>query len=272
MERADPNQYRRLRGPFDVVGDVHGCLTELHDLLANLGYTLTGDQPSHPMGRRLVFVGDLVDRGPNVPGVLQALLPGLINGTILAVPGNHDDKYARHLSGARVTVANGLEDTIEQVARLAPRDRKRLEHQFSNWFETSSWHLMLDDGNLVVAHAGLMADLFGQSGPLVRSRALYGEVLGYDASGLPIRRDWAKDYAGGPLVVYGHTPVIPAIVSQRTVNIDQGCVFGGFLTALRYPELSLVSIPARRAYAATSGAFVEVLTSAGRPGRLKPAL
>ncbi|HEX2862981.1 MAG TPA: metallophosphoesterase [Deinococcales bacterium] len=266
---ADPNRFRHLQGPFDLIGDVHGCFAELRALLARLGWRWVEGTPRHPDGRRLVLVGDLVDRGPDVPGVLKALLPGLNSGELLAVPGNHDDKYARYLSGSRVTIANGLEDTIAQVDRLDTRERRMLQHAFRRWFEEASWHLLLDEGRLVVAHAGLTPELFGRSGRQVRSRALYGEVLGYDAGGLPIRRDWARDYRGQPLVVYGHTPALPVQVVNGTVNIDQGCVFGGFLTGLRYPELTFESVPAERAYAGTSEAFVEALAAAGRSGFLK---
>ncbi|HWG85177.1 MAG TPA: metallophosphoesterase [Deinococcales bacterium] len=261
----DPRRYQHERGPFDLIGDVHGCAAELRELLALLGYVAGEDGVHrHPGGRKAVFVGDLVDRGPDIPDALRLVLGMVEAGVAYCAPGNHDDKYARLLAGRQVKVSHGLEDTVEQVRALPGKEGSHLEARFRRWFQAMPWHLVLDGGNLVVAHAGIDARLVGQTGHRVRSRALYGEVLGFEASGLPIRRDWAADYAGKAFVAYGHTPTLPARVVNNTANIDQGCVFGGYLTGLRYPEMEFVSVPSRGAWADTTEAFAVALRAAGR--------
>ena len=116
---------------------------------------------------------------------------------------------------------------------------------------------MYDDANLVVAHAGMKAEMQGRGSGKVRDFALYGETTGEtDEFGLPVRWNWAAEYRGRAIVVYGHTPVPEAEWLNRTINIDTGCVFGGRLTALRYPENELVSVPAAATYAEPAKPFL----------------
>jgi protein phosphatase len=108
---------------------------------------------------------------------------------------------------------------------------------------------VLDDGNLVVAHAGMKEDFQGLDTSAVRAFALFGETTGEsDEYGLPVRIDWAADSRGKAIVVYGHTPVAEPKWINKTVNIDTGCVFGGKLTALRYPEQEFVQVSALKTY------------------------
>jgi protein phosphatase len=118
-------------------------------------------------------------------------------------------------------------------------------------------HYLLDGGALVAAHAGMKESLQGRDSRRVRDFALYGDATGtLDEQGLPVRRDWAAHYHGAAMVVYGHTPVAEPEWRNRTINVDTGCVFGGRLTALRWPERELVSVPARAAYAEPARAFL----------------
>jgi protein phosphatase len=249
-----PVDRSREAGPFDVIGDVHGCFDELIELLAKLGYGVeqTAGPDGRPVfsvqpppGRKAVFVGDLVDRGPNVPAVLRLVLGMAAAGNALCVLGNHDDKLLRHLRGNPVKISHGLAASLEQLA-AEPESFRASVRAF---FEGLPSHYLFDGGRLVVSHAGLREDLQGRVGAKVRTFCLYGDTTGEtDAHGLPVRLDWAAGYKGSAAVVYGHTPVPAAEWVHRTINIDTGCVFGGRLTALRYPEKELVSVPARRVY------------------------
>ncbi len=239
------NNRRDDKGPFDIVGDIHGCYGELRTLLAELGYTVENHIASHPEGRRLVFVGDLVDRGPDSPNVLRLTMASVKAGTALCVPGNHDMKFLRWLNGRKVQPTHGLDGTIAQI-EADPIDRRDL----IAFLDSLVSHYVFDDGKLVVAHAGLKEEMQGRGSGKVREFCLYGETTGErDEYGLPERLDWARDYRGKALVVYGHTPFAKPRWLNRTVNIDTGCAFGGALTALRYPELETVSVPALRIYA-----------------------
>jgi polynucleotide kinase-phosphatase len=239
------------RGPFDAIGDVHGCLSELRTLLERLGYDISQDEEGravdarHPKGRRVIFLGDLVDRGPDVVGVLRLAMGMVESGNALAVPGNHEAKLVRALRGAQVTVSHGLEETLAQLAGESAEFREKVA---AFCYDLVS-HLVLDDGKLVVAHAGLKQQYHGRASGRVRAFALYGETTGEtDEFGLPVRYPWAEDYRGEPVVLYGHTPVPTVEWINNTACLDTGCVFGGALSAMRYPEREVVSVPAERVW------------------------
>lgn len=253
-------------GPFDIIGDVHGCGDELEDLLLKLGYVVTQCHPGeglhagpvyrHPMGRKAVFLGDLVDRGPAIPHVLRIVYSMCAAGNAYSVIGNHDDKLLRLLNGRNVQIKHGLEETVAQIEALPADDRENFKRELARFLSGLNNHLILDDGNLVVAHAGIREDLQGKSSDRTRSFALYGDTTGEkDEYGLPVRRDWAAQYRGKALVVYGHTPVPAPEWAPNAVNVDTGCVFGGALSALRYPERELVSVPARHIYCESARPF-----------------
>lgn len=240
-----PPDRRDRRGPFDFIGDVHGCLPELLELLELLGYAVNGLEVTPPAGRAAVFLGDLTDRGPDSAGVLRLVLGMVAAGAALCVPGNHDEKLARALDGKAVKAGHGLDVTLAQL-EAAGADFRAEVRAFLGRLPS---HLVLDGGRVVAAHAGLLGKYQGRTSGRVRSFALYGDVDGtYDELGLPVRRDWAAEYRGEAIVVYGHTPVAAPVWVNRTVDIDTGCAFGGALTALRYPELEFVRVPARQQY------------------------
>ncbi len=233
------------RGPFDIVGDVHGCHDELIELLAELGYVAADGVWRHPEGRTAVFLGDLVDRGPNTPAVLRTVMAMVKADTAICVPGNHENKLVRSMKGRDVQVAHGLAETLEQLGG-EPEDFRREALEFLDGLVS---HFVLDGGRLVVAHAGMRQEMQGRASAAVRAFALYGETTGeIDEFGLPVRYRWAQDYRGSAMVVYGHTPVPEPVWLNHTICVDTGCVFGGRLTALRYPERTLVSVRARRTY------------------------
>jgi len=245
------NDKRELTGPFDVVGDVHGCRSELEALLGRLGYGLVRDELGRPVdalppqGRTAVFVGDLVDRGPDTPGVLRLVMGMVAAGHALCVPGNHENKLVRALTGRKVQQRHGIAESLEQLGR-EPEEFRKSVIEFCRGLIS---HYVLDGGRLVVAHAGLKEAYQGRASGRVRSFALYGETTGEtDEYGLPVRYPWAEEYRGKATVLYGHTPVVEPAWINDTLCLDTGCVFGGELTALRYPERELVSVPAEKVW------------------------
>ncbi|WP_317445887.1 polynucleotide kinase-phosphatase [Streptomyces collinus] len=235
------NDLTHLTGPFDIIGDIHGCSAELEALLTKLGYT----DGAHPDGRTAVFVGDLVDRGPDTPGVLRRVMSMVKDGHALCVPGNHENKYGRFLKGRKVQHTHGLAETVEQMEGESEEFRAEVRRFLDGLVS----HYVLDGGKLVVCHAGLPEKYHGRTSGRVRSHALYGETTGEtDEFGLPVRYPWAEDYRGRSAVVYGHTPVPEATWLNNTICLDTGAVFGGKLTALRWPERELVDVPAERVW------------------------
>ncbi|MBV2355246.1 polynucleotide kinase-phosphatase [Streptomyces sp. J2-1] len=235
------NDLTHLTGPFDIVGDIHGCASELESLLAELGYA----DGVHPDGRTAVFVGDLVDRGPDTPGVLRRVMSMVASGNALCVPGNHENKYGRHLKGRNVQHTHGLAETIAQM----DGESEEFRAEVRAFLDGLVSHYVLDGGRLVVCHAGLPEKYHGRTSGRVRSHALYGETTGEtDEFGLPVRYPWAEEYRGRAAVVYGHTPVPEATWLNNTICLDTGAVFGGRLTALRWPERELVDVPAERVW------------------------
>jgi protein phosphatase len=243
------NNKKAETGPFDIIGDIHGCLTETLELLTVLGYEVVTQDGrylvSHPQGRKLVFVGDLVDRGPDTPGVVRLVSDAVNSGAGFCVAGNHDVKLSRALRGRNVKISHGLAESLEQLKNESDEFR-RVTAEFLDDLVS---HYVFDGGKLVVAHAGLREEMHGRGSGAVRQFAMYGDTTGEtDEYGLPVRYNWAADYRGRAMVVYGHTPVPEADWLNNTICLDTGCVFGGKLTALRYPERELISVPAKQLY------------------------
>jgi protein phosphatase len=265
---------RHETGPFDVIGDIHGCRAELEALLAELGYRITRDQAGRAVGahrddRRVIFLGDLVDRGPDTPGVLRLVMGMTAAGDAFCVNGNHENKLSRALRGRNVQIAHGLAESLAQLA--AETDEFRADA--GRFLDGLISHYVLDGGRLVVAHAGLTERYHGRASGRVREFCLYGQTTGEtDEYGLPVRYPWARDYRGRAMVLYGHTPVPAPEWINNTLCLDTGCVFGGRLTALRYPERELVSVPAAEVYYEPARPFPASagLATAGAAGRRDP--
>ncbi|GEN88050.1 bis(5'-nucleosyl)-tetraphosphatase PrpE [Oceanobacillus sp. FSL W8-0428] len=235
---------------LDIIGDVHGCLDELLELLETLEYRQENSSYAHPGGNKLVFVGDLTDRGPNSTAVIQ-LVYQLVREQEIAyyVPGNHCNKLYRYFSGNQVQEKHGLETTVAEWKSLNEAQKKNIQEKFMTLYENAPLYLYFENLKLVVAHAGIKENLIGQMNSRTKTFVLYGDITGKtDHLGRPIRRDWAKHYKGEPWIVYGHTPVLEARQINRTINIDTGCVFGNKLTAYQFPKQRIVSVPSKQPF------------------------
>lgn len=236
-----PFDQRTETGPFDIVGDVHGCADELAALLLSLGYDAA--ELRHTEGRKLVFVGDLVNRGPRTVEVLRRVMPAVETGRAFAVAGNHDDMLMRWLAGRKVEETAGLRKSIAELSGEDAAFRK----QVSGFLEALPDYCWLDGGRLVVAHAGIEGGMIGRDSAAIRDFTVQGKTEG----------DWAANYDGAAAIVYGHTPSEVAEWFNNTICLDTGCVAGGRLTALRWPERELVSVPAKAVYSKPSRPFLK---------------
>ena len=309
------NNRKSEHGPFDIIGDIHGCCDELEALLRQLGYEkeLTpqllsmqgkGEQDDssfllgeglgerlqlsaidennyswdqaiyrHPQGRKVIFLGDLVDRGPRILDTLKLVQNMVAAGTALCVPGNHDMKLMRFLRGKKVKITHGLDKSIAEIEAIPEEFRENFSKEIADFLDSLVSHYVLDNGNLVVSHAGMKEALQGRGSGKVRDFALYGETTGEtDEFGLPVRYNWAREYRGKAIVVYGHTPVVEAEWLNGTIDIDTGCVYGGKLTALRYPEKELVSVAAIRTYCESAKPFLPEEADASSPRSVQQEL
>ncbi|MCL2244082.1 MAG: AAA family ATPase [Treponema sp.] len=234
-------------GPFDIIGDIHGCYDELCELLLKLNYETDTEKfsASHPKGRKAVFLGDLCDRGPKNIEVLRLVMNMVQEGGAWCVAGNHDVKLLRKLNGKNVQLTHGLDKTVEQLELQDAKFREKVK----NFISGLTSYYMFDGGRLIVSHAGIKEKYHGRSSGRVREFCLYGETTGEtDEYGLPVRTPWANEYRGKALVVYGHIPSIEPQLINNTACIDTGCVFGGNLSAYRYPEKEIVQVKAKYKY------------------------
>ncbi|NQD68775.1 bis(5'-nucleosyl)-tetraphosphatase PrpE [Bacillus haikouensis] len=234
---------------IDVIGDIHGCFDEFRNLTIKLGYKWRSGLPRHPDGRKLGFVGDLTDRGPLSLKTVSVIASLHKEKDAYYTPGNHCNKLYRYFLGNNVKILHGLETTTAELSALTEKERHVYKTLFIDLYENSPLYHVLDDGNLIIAHAGIKEEFIGKYNKRVKTFVLYGDITGeMNEDGTPVRKDWAKEYKGKPWIIYGHTPVMKPRMMNKTVNIDTGAVFGGSLTAFRYPEIELISVPSTLAF------------------------
>jgi len=273
-----PCNRKEHQGPFDLIGDVHGCCDELESLLGLLGYRreaiaeCPGFTWRHPEGRMAVFVGDILDRGPRILDTYRLVRSMILARTALAVQGNHELKVYRHFKAAKPEPRPSILQTLREIEQEDPGTQRETIRELVEFIEGLPHHLVLDGGRLVAAHAGLREDLQGRDSALVRNQALFGDAHArFDEESDATRMEWVHQYRGRALVVYGHTPVTESAILNRTINIDTGCVFGGRLTALRYPEMATHFVEAQKAYAVQRRSATE-WHSQDRPNKKSPIL
>lgn len=237
---------------LDIIGDIHGCYSEFKDLTKKLGYVWKTGIPVSPEGRKLAFVGDLTDRGPESLKTAELVWKLVIEQDLAYyVPGNHCNKLYRYLLGNKVQITHGLETTVSEFSALSSKEQNTFREKFQQLYDSSPLYHALDSGKLIIVHAGIREDYIGKNNSKVKTFVLYGDITGQsNPDGTPVRRDWAAKYTGKATIVYGHTPVKEPRIVHNTYNIDTGAVFGGALTALRYPEMELISVPSTMPFVA----------------------
>jgi len=245
--------YRREIERCDVIGDIHGCYDELAQLLRELGHDdlLEPDISHAPDGStpRVIFVGDIVDRGDRIMDSLRLVHRLCTRGHALTVVGNHDDRFLRWLCGRKVEIRHGLEETVKEFEAMPEDERERWREDLIEFLSALPWALGIDHGRGIVAHAAWHAGLHTErSADRIRAYTLYGPTTGNRTpDGFPERIDWAPSYEGPELVIFGHQIYDAPYMHDFAIGIDTGCVFGGALTALRYPELEIFSVKSRGA-------------------------
>ncbi|MCJ7840350.1 bis(5'-nucleosyl)-tetraphosphatase PrpE [Lederbergia sp. NSJ-179] len=229
---------------MDIIGDIHGCFQEFQQLTQKLGYSWETGLPVHPEKRRLGFIGDITDRGPHSLRMIELTWKLWKHHGAYYVPGNHCNKLYRYFLGRKVQIKHGLETTVAELDQLSAKKFNHFKSMFMELYERSPLYQILDNGRLIMAHAGIKEEYIGKHNKSVKTFVLYGDITGEALpDGRPVRRDWAKHYKGEAYIIYGHTPVRQPRQMGKTLNIDTGAVFGGHLTAVRYPEIELVSVP-----------------------------
>ncbi|HET6764787.1 MAG TPA: hypothetical protein VFH27_13975, partial [Longimicrobiaceae bacterium] len=222
---------------------------ELDRLLDRLGYRAANDEGAriHPQGRMAVLVGDFADRGPDSAGVFRRVMAMHARGSALAVPGNHCIKLLHYLNGNHVEVRSGLGDTLRDLDRAGQPFRERVRA----FLGSLPRQLILARGRLVVFHAALPRDRVGRDDEATEAQVIYG-VAGRTVSGVhEPHTGWRGTWTPGedePLAVYGHEPVAEPLRAGNTIDIDGGCVYGGYLAAFRWPERTFEYEPAARVY------------------------
>ncbi len=244
LKEIFPRRYLSIdkMNKLDIIGDIHGCFDELVELLNIMGYKKQGDIFIHEDGYVPVFVGDLVDRGPKNKAVLDLVRNMVLQTKAFATLGNHDEKFCRWLLGKKVKISHGIVETIAQLQNASDSWKDEMLDFLTNL----PLYILADNKELAISHAGIKEHMIGEMNGEVRSFCLYGEQTGkYDDFGYPIRVDWAESYRGQVSVVHGHVAIDNVRHKNNVWNVDTSCVFGGYLSALRWNTKEIFSVKSK---------------------------
>lgn len=235
----------------DVIGDLHGCLSELTSLLQLLGHDRILDARYRPDTPDLIFVGDLVDRGDRNLETLLVIIDLVERGAAKCVLGNHDYRFARWLKDDHVAVTHGLDVTVEEFLRFPEEEQQELREKVLRFYDTLPSVVRFDKGRGVVVHAAWRPTMKVEEDPKrIFYYAMYGPTTGETTDeGYPVRYNWSPVYRGPEHAIFGHQVYPKPNEQPFATGIDTGCVFGGALTALRWPSRELISVPSTYARA-----------------------
>jgi polynucleotide kinase-phosphatase len=257
ITRLENPLYIDVGNGIDFIGDIHGCFDEFIEMLTQLGYQENEEgYYIHPEGRKILSLGDVLSRGPKSIETLQFFHKHVSEGHAYMIDSNHGWKIARWLDDKNVKMAHGDENVaaeFEEYERKNGSDAAvELKGQIKELLlEAKSHYIVRKNGvNAVVAvHAGIKDHYIGKQSARISDFCRYGDSEGLDENGKPIRKDWSISHKSSELILWGHDPKPQPLLVNNTLNIDQGVVFGGSLTAYRYPERQFVSVKAKQDYA-----------------------
>lgn len=250
MNKSRERNFRILEfkdNRFDIIGDIHGCYDELIALIIKLGYEKKGTIYVHPEGRKLISVGDLADKGFQNLQCIEFWMEHIALAGAHWIHGNHCNKLYRYFLGNKVHISADMERTLSEFEQLSKDEQRNFRSKYIDCYESQCYYLLLDKKKLAVVHGSLLAESIGRFSNKIRTSCLYGEPTGeVNEHGRPYRLDWGATYTGDTFIVYGHTFAKEAKIINNTIDIDQGCVYGGYLTALRYPEKEIVQVKGKQ--------------------------
>lgn len=244
---------------IDFIGDIHGCFTELITLLKELNYKAKDGFFIHPEGRKFMSVGDVMSRGPKSLKTMLFFKEHIEKGLAYMTDSNHGWKIARWLDGRNVKMNHGDENVEKELKdyeqQYGQENTTRLKEDLKTFLLSAPSHYVVTKNGVatvVCTHAGIRDEWIGKQSDSISDFCRYGDTDGFDESGKPIRKDWTVHHKGSQLIIWGHDPKPQPQLINNTLNIDQGVVFGGRLTAFRYPEWTIVSIKAEENYSGSS--------------------
>lgn len=233
-------------GKWLVIGDPHGCYDETLELIDR-----------HGDGRVVIFVGDLVDKGPRPHRVVELVK---VLGAKCAL-GNHEDNHVRYAAHEARRRATGKKNPMKRDAAFKDTHSKLAESRLGLIpFMQSFPHFIRlkyvgpQHSDVVVLHGGLLPGHTPESmdwKKIIRVRNVHvdGKFANLDeCSNDPSLPFWTELYDGDDWIIYGHAPFLNPRVQNRTVGLDTGCVYGNRLTGIKLPEMELVQVDARREY------------------------
>ncbi|SDZ56251.1 polynucleotide kinase-phosphatase [Evansella caseinilytica] len=253
--RSNPIE-RDIQHGIDIIGDIHGCYDEMIQLLENLGYVKNDEQLYlHPAGRKFVSIGDCMSRGSRSLDTMLFFTRHINNGLAYMIDSNHGWKIARWLDGKNVVLNHGDEKVAEEFSEYERKHGAGAAAALKQDIKTvllkaPSHYVFTRNGTavLVCVHAGIKDKYIGKQSKRISDFCRYGDTDGFDEQGKPIRKDWFLHHQTKACIVWGHDPKPQPLLINNTVNIDQGVVFGGKLTAFRYPEKEFVAVDAAMDY------------------------
>lgn len=241
---------------IDIIGDIHACYEEFIELIEKLGYKKNKDDLYlHPQGRKILSLGDIMSRGPESLKTMMFFLNHIENGQAYMTDSNHGWKIARWLDGRKVQLKHGDEKVEEEFIKYEIQfgvvKTNELKQKIKELLmKAPSHYILMENGvdTVVCTHAGIKDEYIGKETPKIKNFCRYGDVEGMDETGKPIRKDWFSHHNNKLLIIWGHDPKPEPFVFNNTINIDQGVVFGGKLTAFRYPEREFIFLDATKDY------------------------